>query len=417
MKSPMKNILIIYPHWVPSNLAGVHRPRLISNFLHDYGWHPILLTVSAEYYEEAPDPDIAKTASPDIEVVYTRAYKAGKPRIIGDIGLRAFPFLFKEAITLLKSRKIDFIWIPVPSFYSALLGRLLHAKTGTPYGIDYIDPWVRDISNRQDWRSKLSLLVANWLEPIAVKRAALISGVSTAYYLPVLERNFKSSTITHVGMPYGFDPKDHDIVVGNLKLPWEGAGCEPLVYAGAFLPNSHLFIKLLFQVIQQKVEQGEWDTKKQLYFLGTGSYAGTTIADYAKQYGVESIVHEVRARYPFLHVLNFLAAAYAVMIIGSTEKHYTASKTFQALLSKKPVLGIFHQESSAVTIMKECNAAGFLVEYQEQAQEQELKSAIANKLEVLLSGNFQWCPDLSKLDKYSASASAKALVLKLNELA
>lgn len=412
----MKNILIIYPHWVPSNLAGVHRPRLIANFLQDYGWHPILLTVSAAYYEEAPDPDMAKTASPDIEVVYTKAYKTGKPRLIGDIGLRAFPFLYKKALELMKSREIDFIWIPIPSFYGALLGRVLHAKTGTPYGIDYIDPWVRDISNRQDWRSKLSLSVAKWLEPIAVKKAALISGVSTAYYQPVLERNFRDKSVAHVGMPYGFDPKDHDIMIEDLKLPWEGKNCEPLVYAGAFLPNSHLFIKLLFQVIQQKVEKGQWDTKKQLFFLGTGFYAGTTIADYAKQYGIEAIVHEVRARFPFLHVLNFLAAAYTVMIIGSTEKHYTASKTFQALLSKKPVFGIFHQESSAVAIMKECNATGFLVEYHEQAEEQELKSAIANKLEVLLSGNFQWNPDLSELDKHSASASARALVQKLDEL-
>ncbi|GAA4426852.1 hypothetical protein GCM10023188_09340 [Pontibacter saemangeumensis] len=389
---------------------------MIANFLQNHGWHPILLTVSAEYYEEKPDPDIAKTASPDIEVFYTEAYKAGKPRIIGDIGLRAFPFLYKKAIKLLNEFKIDFIWIPIPSFYGALLGRLLHNKTGTPYGIDYIDPWVRDISNRQDWRSKLSLFVAKWLEPIAVKKASLISGVSTAYYLPVLERNFKNTTIAHVGMPYGFDPKDHEILIDDLKFPWEGMDCEPLVYAGAFLPNSHFFIKLLFQVIQLKVKKGDWDKRKQLFFLGTGFYAGTTIADYAKQYGIEAIVHEVRARYPFLHVLNFLAASYAVMIIGSTEKHYTASKTFQALLSKKPVFGIFHKESSAVLMMQECNASNFLIEYYEQAGEQELKADIATKLEVLLSGDFQWKPELSKLDKHSASASAKALVLKLNEL-
>ena len=48
----MKNMLIIYPHWPPSNLAGVHRARLISNFLPDFGWHPIVLTVKEIYYEE-----------------------------------------------------------------------------------------------------------------------------------------------------------------------------------------------------------------------------------------------------------------------------------------------------------------------------------------------------------------------------
>ncbi|WP_162053135.1 glycosyltransferase family protein [Pontibacter pamirensis] len=412
----MKTLLIIYPHWVPSNLAGVHRPRLIANFLKEFGWQPILLTVSPDFYEEIADPDIARTASKDIEVVYTKAYNVTKPRVVGDIGLRAFPFLYRKSIEIVNSRKIDFIWIPIPSFYSALLGRLIHSKTGVPYGIDYIDPWVRDISNRQDWRSKFSLLVAKCLEPIAVKKAALISGVSTAYYAPVLERNFKDNAIAHVGMPYGFDPNDHDIIIDKLKLPWSGIDCEPLVYAGAFLPNSHLFVKLLFQAIKEQLAQGAWDKRKQLFFLGTGLYAGTTIADYAKQYDIEDIVHEVRERFPFLHVLNFLSAAYAVMIIGSTEKHYTPSKTFQALLSKRPVFGIFHHESSAVNVLQECQATALLVEYQEQADEQQLRADISAKLQVLLSGHFKWKPELDRLEKYSAKASAKALVQKLDQL-
>jgi hypothetical protein len=59
----MKNILIIYPHWPPSNLAGVHRARLIANFLPEFDWHPIILTVDPDYYEEKPDWDMLKTVN------------------------------------------------------------------------------------------------------------------------------------------------------------------------------------------------------------------------------------------------------------------------------------------------------------------------------------------------------------------
>ena len=97
----MKTILIIYPHWPPSNLAGVHRARLISNFLPDLGWHPIVLTVKPEYYEEKPDYDFVKTVSPKTEVIYTKARKIGKIRIIGDIGIRAFKYLKKEALKII----------------------------------------------------------------------------------------------------------------------------------------------------------------------------------------------------------------------------------------------------------------------------------------------------------------------------
>ena len=37
----MKTVLIIYPHWPPSNLVGVHRVRLIANHLHAQDWHPL----------------------------------------------------------------------------------------------------------------------------------------------------------------------------------------------------------------------------------------------------------------------------------------------------------------------------------------------------------------------------------------
>jgi hypothetical protein len=413
----MKNILIIYPHWPPSNLAGVHRPRLIANYIHDLGWHPIILTVSSEYYEETLDPGISRTVRENVEIIYTKAYQVTKPRLIGDIGIRAFPYLYKAALNLIRTRNINFVWIPIPSFYTSLLGRALYRKTFVPYGIDYIDPWVRDIHNRRDWRSRVSLIIAKWLEPLAVKKASLLSGVSQAYYQPVIDRNFTNKLIAHVNMPYGFDQNDHEIKLGNLELPWNSLkDCQPLVYAGAFLPNSHLFIKVLFNVISKKIKQGHWDNRKHLYFIGTGSYTGVSIADYAKEVGVADIVHEIRERFPYLHVLNFLSSAYAVMAIGSTEQHYTASKIFQALLSDRPVLAIFHKESSAVPILETSGAANYLIKYDPEDNLEKFEGAIDKTLSLLLEEKIAWQPDLPALEQYSARASAKALADKLDEI-
>jgi hypothetical protein len=126
-------------------------------------------------------------------------------------------------------------------------------------------------------------------------------------------------------------------------------------------------------------------------------------------------VHETRERIPYLHVLNFLSSAYAVMTIGSTEQHYTASKIFQALLSTKPVFAIFHQQSSAVAILNECRATDFLVAYDPAEARDVLEYKIAAKLDLLITDS-AWNPDLSKLEKYSAKASAKILNLKINEI-
>lgn len=410
----MKTVLIIYPHWVPANLAGVQRPRLIGNYLKDFGWIPLLLTVDSKYYEETLDPLMEKTVSKDIEVVYTKAGKVTKPRLIGDLGLRAFQFLKKEALRLCENRDIDFIWIPIPSFYTAILGRIIHDKTHIPYGIDYIDPWVRDLTNQNNVRAKLSQAIARTLEPYAVKKAALITGVSTPYYQPVIDRNFKKPPV-HAGMPYGFDPNDHKIELTGLDMPWaDSPNCKPWIYAGAFLPNSHLFMESFFESVAALKDNEQWDADIRLYFVGTGQYPSKRITAYAKDYGLQAIVIEYRERFPFLHILNFLSKAHRVMLFGSTEKHYTASKTFQCLLSERPLFSMLHAESSAVTIIGETNADAFLMPYTDGLSQ----DAIVKNLKPLLI-NFQtdveWELNLKPLDTYTSKQSAKVLAESMDK--
>ena len=57
---PTRKILIIYPHFPPSNLAGVHRPRLFAQHLPSFGWEPIVLTVHEKFYQETNDDDLVK---------------------------------------------------------------------------------------------------------------------------------------------------------------------------------------------------------------------------------------------------------------------------------------------------------------------------------------------------------------------
>lgn len=409
----MKNLLIIYPHWPPSNLAGIHRPRLIANFAKDFGWHVTVLTIEPKYYEEEYDWNMVKLVSPDVEIRYAKAFPVNtRLRLFGDIALRGFTSLYKAAKNIIKEINIDFVWIPIPSFYTALLGRMLYASTGIPYGIDYIDPWVNGFTNQEKIfsRSWASNILGKILEPLAVRKAVLISGVSTTYYEAVLERNFKDKDVVHVGMPYGFDPNDHIVEVDVSDTPWnQNQEIKPIVYAGAFLPKSHTFIDALFESISIIKKEGRWDNAMHLYFLGTGPYSGKSIIDYALEHNITESVHEIRSRFPYLSILNFISRAYGIMVIGSTEKHYTASKTYQALLSKRPVFAVFHSESSAVKVLEECEAAQYLVTFKEGMNIKMLVSAMTECFSSFINNTESWNPNLYCLDKYSAKASAHKL--------
>ncbi|HXD77283.1 MAG TPA: hypothetical protein VN616_05720, partial [Puia sp.] len=353
----------ISPHFPPSNLAAVHRSRLFAMHLPAFGWEPVILTVDERFYEETPDPNLSRLLPPDLRVEKARAFRVTRPRLIGDVGLRAFFQLYRKARRLIRAEKIDFLYIPIPSFYVALLGRWLHASTGIRYGIDYIDPWVHRFpgSDRRFSRHWFSMQLAKWLEPIAVKDASLITGVAEGYYRGVLDRNPRLKGSCQAGaMPYGGEKADHDKVLELGLKPYLFAsrpGKLQLMYAGAMLPKAYGPLEAIFDAMA-----GDRDAVRDLeiHFIGTGKTAddpeGYNIRPLAEQYGLwNDVIFEYPRRIPYLDVLVHLGAADGVFILGSTEPHYTPSKVYQGVLSKKPILAVLHRESTAVAVIRSAN--------------------------------------------------------------
>ena len=61
---------------------------------------------------------------------------------------------------------------------------------------------------------------------------------------------------------------------------------------------------------------------------------------------------ETPGRLDYLDALSVLTQASAIVLLGSSEPHYTASKLYPALLARRPVLALFHEASSVVSILR-----------------------------------------------------------------
>ena len=420
----MNKILILYPHFPPSNLAGVHRTRLFAQHLPSFGWEPIILTVHEKYYEEALDHNLEKLLPPTLRIEKVKAFRITKPRLIGDIGLRAFFQLYKKAKQLIQSEKIDFLYIPVPSFYCALLGRWLHYSTQIKYGIDYIDPWVHYFPGSDTLFSRhwVSTKIAGFLEPVALKKACLITGVAEGYYRAVLQRNPHLKTQAVCGaMPYGGEQADHDLLKQlNLKpyLFKKKTNKIQLVYAGAMLPKAYGPLEAIFKSIQSQPEIFE---QVELHFIGTGKTtndpAGFNIKPLAEKYGLwQTVVYEYPRRIPYLDVLVHLQYADGIFILGSTEPHYTPSKSYQGVLAGKPILAVLHKESTAVKVLKG-SGAGIVLDFDGEADLATIETGFNTVWENYLK--FLKHFDLSQINKelfeiYSARSVTGELVKLLN---
>ena len=428
----MKNILIISPHYPPSNLAAVHRSRLFAQHLPAFGWNPIILTVHEDFYEEALDWNLYKLIPAGQHIEKVSAFKVGKPRLVGDIGLRAYFQMRRRALELIRAEKINFVYTPIPSFYMALLGPYLFKRTGIPYGIDYIDPWVHEFpgSNKVFSRHWFSTQLAKLLEPIALEHAALITGVSEGYYKSVFDRNphLKTRALT-AAMPYGGEESDHDFIRNKRKAvsspPLSSAdkfntSTIKFIYAGAMLPKAYKPLEEIFKALIQlqaiHPSSGKLNlSQHEFHFIGTLG----TIKPIAEKHGLYgTTVFEHPDRIPYLDVLTQLEAADAVFILGSTEPHYTPSKVYQGVLSGKPILAVLHEQSTAVNVLR-ASSAGIVITMK---GEEDLDTLSARFLDGLREfENFRKAFDPNKINRaafeqYSAKAVTAQLADKLDQI-
>jgi hypothetical protein len=420
----MKRLALLSTYFPPGNLAGVHRARLWSQHLAEFGWEPTIVTTDARYYEERLDPALTSLVPPDAKVVYTRALPTRPIRLVGDLGIRAMWWHYQALSDLASRRKIDFLLITVASHYSSVLGRLVHRRFGVPYGIDYQDPWISDSPQRQPLFSKAwaARQLAHVLEPWAVRDTVLITGVAPGYFAGVLERNpaLAARAVT-AAMPIGGSEMDFETVRRLSPPPFlydPDDGFFHLIYAGALLPAGVTIAEAFLQgLVRLRSIAPATAARLRVHFVGTGrspdDAEGHQVLPLARKIGVEDLVTEHPHRIGYVDSLNHLVRADAVLVLGSTERHYTPSKLFLAVLSRRPVLAVLHEASTAVDMLAAARAGRAVV-----LSDGELPdpAVIACELQALVErpAYDPAAVDWSAFDAYSARNSARHLAAALD---
>lgn len=364
----MKTVVIVAPHFLPGFLPSVHRSRLWAYHLEEFGWKPVILATDPKYYECQILPEMLDLLPQGLEVIYTRALPVRPLRLVGDIGIRSL-YWYRAALSQLAlGRKMDFLLFTIPACIPSLLGPWVYRRFGIPYGIDYIDPWVPETPQRHRPFSKpwFADRVSQFLEPLAVRDARLMSGINTAYFESVLRRNpHLASRAVTAGMPYGGSDRDYEALDRKPREPFlfdPADGLVHIVYAGALLPKAfEVLDRLLAGVALMRTTHQERALRLRIHFVGTGIHEsdperGHTVQPYIDKHGLAEIVSELPSRIGYLDVLNHLRLATAILAIGSTEPHYAPSKIYQAFMSKRPLLALLHERSTAVATVRDSRA-------------------------------------------------------------
>lgn len=359
--------IIVSPYFPPSTLAGVHRARHLAKHLPASGWTPIIVTVDEAFHEERLDRDLAALVPSSVEVVKVAALpsKYCRPFGLGEIGLRAWPPLRTAVMKLLATRAVDAVLITGSPYYPMLFAAEIKRRFGVPVVLDFQDPWVSAWGGEQTFWSKAGIAhrLSVALEPRAVRAADFITSVSEtqndqmAARYPWLDRSRMAA------IPIGGDPDDYDILQRNPardRFDLFDPNMTTLSYVGTFMPRTEPLMRAFlsaFAGVRERLPNAMGNVR--LLFIGTSNQPNHTdhfrVQPIAQALSIGDVVREIPQRLPYLEAIGALARSDGVLLIGSDEVHYTASKIYPGLMSGRPYLSLFHRRSSSHEIL---SAAG-----------------------------------------------------------
>ncbi len=351
----MKRVLIISPHFPPSNAPDMQRARQCLPYLAALGWDAEILAVDPADAAVPCDPLLSETLPP-VPVHRVRALSRAIGRWIGlgSLGPRALRSLGREGDRLLRSQRFDLVFFTTTQFITLTLGPRWLRDHGVPYVVDWQDPWVTDYYDRPGappppggWKYRFAAREARRHEGPCLRAAAGIVSTSPAYLTELQARYpwFAGKPATVI--PFGAEPADFT-VAQRADIPaafTRRNGVRHFVYVGAVGPIMRPALELLWAGLRDYLSSETGAREKiRFHFIGTSyapaGQAAPSVLPLAAAAGVEDIVEERPERVGHFSALKTLLAADALLLLGSTDRGYSPSKIATLALAGKPVLAL-----------------------------------------------------------------------------
>ncbi len=355
----MRRLLVISPHFPPSDAVDMHRVRVNLCHYENCGWSPSVLSVSAAMSGRQLDERLLRSVPATIAVTRVSAFPEGFARLAGltALGLRAYFGLARAGDRLISDaaasgRPFDLAFFSTTAFPAMALGPRWRQLFGLPYVLDMQDPWYTAPVQSQVFR-RLGLkhhamrAIHRRLEAATMPNAAGLIAVSPHYIealrmaYPTL-RDRPAETI-----PFGWSQADMALA-RTLGKPWNAIeaarrdGAVVAISAGRAGPYFSTALRALFRLIAAAPPGGTLARLKAM-FLGTGYQSSGNRFEtmpLAAAEGVANCVEEQPDRLPLLDALASLDAADVLIVLGSDDFAYQPSKLYQYLAFEKAVLVI-----------------------------------------------------------------------------
>ncbi|HWY85783.1 MAG TPA: glycosyltransferase family 4 protein [Gemmataceae bacterium] len=324
-----RTLLLVTCHFPPSAASGSFRLLGFARHLPACGWRTVVVAPPNMPFEPVDDKLCAKI--PRETVVYSAPYPRGNRVTRRFASFAAWmPTALKACARAIAAERPDAVLTSSPPHAIHLLGRLLKARYGLPWIVDYRDPWVNGLGEacprtwHARWESLKEKLVLGAADGIIVNtplaRAALRDD------LPQFAA--KMTAITN-----GFDPEDF---IRN----------EPIVVRPSTLSVLHtgeLYCgrdpRPLFEALQG-LRLPSSMKRLQVAFLGQSSDPSHDWPEEIRERGLENMV-SFAGHVPYSQALTRMQAADILLLLDNPGRRVgIPAKLFEYFGARRPILAL-----------------------------------------------------------------------------
>lgn len=398
----MLRVLFVCPHFAPINAPDGHRVRLLLPHLSSVGIDAEVLSVAPSASHFPGEAWLAEGLPDSVPVHRVEAYSKAWGRIpgLGNLATRSFSALRQAGDRLLADRTFDAVYFSTTQFGVHLLGPRWKQRYGIPFFMDFQDPWVndyyRDHPEQAPPGGRFKFGVADRFnraaEPRVLSECSGITCVSPAYAESLAERYRNSPLIPgrlftgSMIAPFPAEKAELDRVQSSAvqqSIFDPADGNRHWVYAGRCNAAMETSIRALFHALRRAFNRhAEAGRNVRFHFIGTsysGDNGGSPIQSAAREFGIESKVQEIPHRIPLSESIRCLLDADALVVPGSDDPGYNASKLYPYLMAEKPLLAVFHRSSPTVALMRELGA-GWVIPFSDGDSIESIGQAIEEEV-------------------------------------
>jgi len=345
----MKKVLMIAYHYPPvQGSSGVHRTLCFSRYLPEYGWNPVVLTVTPGAY---PRIDPRQSATPPDGVLIERAFAIDSARHLAIAGRHLKSLALPDrwiswwlsgvlkGLRLIHRHRPDVLWSTYPIATAHLIGLTLQRLTGIPWVADFRDPMteVDPLTGEEHPRDPTIRAMHAWIERATMRRAVRTTVTTPGAARMYAERypDIPGSRISLIANGY-----DEDAFRGlqPTNRPSNPERRLVLLHSGLLYPEAR-DPQPLFTAIAELRQQGEVSSRTlRVVFRGSGHdalFRGKT-----RELGIDDIV-SFEDLVPYTEALSEMLDADGLLVLqGANCNAQIPAKLYEYLRAGRPILAL-----------------------------------------------------------------------------